>query len=244
MTADKVLSILSLFNMEKKIMTVDEIALFLSIPKSSVYRHVRTLKEHGFLMEHDNGMYKLGYTFLEFASIVRSDINIVEIAREIMDQLTFEFAETTILSVLSNLHVVCLATSASNHTIKVSSEEGKVLPLHSGASSKVILAYQDKNVLESMIEAGHLQRFTDNTLTNKADILTDLEHIRNQGYARSIGEKDKGVMSLGFPIKNVKGKVFASLAIAGPEYRMIDKDEKVLINKFKESVARVEKFLQ
>ncbi|WP_010530055.1 IclR family transcriptional regulator [Lentibacillus jeotgali] len=244
MTANKVLSILNLFNMERKSLTVDEMAELHSLPKSSVYRHVRTLKEHGYLIEHHKGRYKLGYKFLEYANIVRSDINITEVSHPMMNDLTLEFGETTILSVLSDINAVCLATSTSNQPIKVSSEEGKILPLYSGASSKVILAYQNADLLDKIIEGGHVQRFTDKTLTDKTDIIEDMKHIRGRGYARSFSEVDKGVISIGFPIRNSKGKVFASLAIAGPEYRMAEKDENVLVERFKEAVASIEKFLK
>src|SRR5699024_778272 len=102
----------------------------LDMPKSSTYRYVRLLKEHGYLIEHYTGKYKLGYKFLEFANIVKSDINITEVSYPFMNDLTLEFGETTILSVISDIHAVCLATYTSNHAIKVSSEEGKILPLH------------------------------------------------------------------------------------------------------------------
>lgn len=243
MSANKILSILTLFNMERKALTVDEIAQLLSLPASSTYRHVRTLKENGYLIEHNKGKYKLGYKFLEYANIVRSDINITEIAYPLMNDLTSEFGETTILSVLSDTNAVCLATSTSNRAIKVSSEEGKVLPLYSGASSKVILAYQNPDLLDKMIEGGRVKRFTDKTLTDKASILEDMKRIRERGYARSFSEVDEGVMSLGLPIQNSKGNVFASLAIAGPEYRMVEKDEGVVVEKFREAVANIEKFL-
>lgn len=243
MTANKVLSILTLFNMERKTLTVEGIANLLSLPKSTVYRHVRVLKDSGYLIEHQLGTYKLGYKFLELANIVRSDINITDIARPFMDELTLKFGETTILSVLSDIQAVCLATSTSHHSVKVASEEGKILPLYSGASTKVILAYQDEQILDKIIKGGVIQKFTANTLTDKADILENMKQIRLQGYARSLSEVDEGVMALGFPIRNSRGKVFASLAIAGPEYRMAENDEQEIVKSFKQTVLKIEKYL-
>ena len=243
MTAGKVLSILNLFSMDRKVLTVDEMADLLDLPKSSVYRFVRTLKEHGLLMEHAPGRYKLGYKFLEYANIVRSDLNISEVARPMMDRLTQEFGETTILSVLSEIHAVCLATSTPNQTIKVSSEEGKIMPLYCGASSKSILAFQDTVLLDKIIESGQVKQYTDQTLTEKEAILEDMAKIRERGYAISNSEVDEGVVSYGFPIRNSKGQVFASLAIVGTEKRMESKDETGLVNRFKEDVAKIESFL-
>lgn len=243
MTANKVLSILTLFNMDRRVLTVDEMAQLSSLPKSSVYRHVRTLRDNGFLMEHSTGRYKLGYKFLEYANIVRADINITERAREMMDDLTAEFEETTILSVLSDINAVCLSTSTSNQAISVSSEEGKIMPLYCGASSKSILAYQDPSLLDKIIEGGHVKRYTDQTLTDKEDILEEMKQIRKQGYARSNSEVDEGVVSIGFPIRNSKGHVFGSLAMVGTEQSMAAKDQQYLIRRLTEEVAKIEAFL-
>lgn len=242
MTVNKVLSIVALFNMDRKILTVDEIAHLTSLPKSSVYRHVRVLKDNGYLVEHSKGTYKLGYIFLGYANIVRSDISLSEVAHPFMNDLTKEFDETTILSVLSDVNAVCLATSTPNQPIKVSSEEGKILPLFSGASTKVILAYQNPELLDKIIESGHIMKFTDHTITDKADILEELANIRTNGYSKSLSEVDEGVMSLGFPIRNAKGNVFASLAIAGPEYRMVELEEKSIVRKYQQAVKNIESY--
>lgn len=240
MTVNKALSIVALFNMDRKILTVDEIASLISLPKSSAYRHIRVLKENGYLVEHSTGTYKLGYIFLGFANIVRSDISIAEVAHPIMNDLTKEFDETTILSVLSDVNAVCLATTTPNQPIKVSSEEGQILPLFSGASSKVILAYQDPKLVDKIIESGNIKRFTKNTITDKDGILEELASVRTRGYAKSLGEVDEGVMSLGFPIRNAKGNVFASLSIAGPEYRMVEKVEQSIVHKYQQAVKTIE----
>ncbi len=243
MTANKVLSILTLFTMKRRVLTVDEIAELSSLPKSSVYRHVRTLRDNGFLMEHSTGKYKLGYKFLEYANIVRADINLTEIAREMMDALTAEFGETTILSVLSDVNAVCISTSTPDQPIKVSSEEGKIMPLYCGASSKSILAYQDPRLLDRLIKGGHVVRYTDQTLTEKMDILEEMKQIKERGYAYSNSEVDEGVVSIGFPIRNSKGEVFGSLAMVGTEQRMAAKDQDYLIHRFKEEISNIETLL-
>lgn len=243
MTVNRVLSLLDVFNMERRVLTVAELAELTSLPRSSVYRFVRILKENGLLMEHSPGRYTLGYKFLEYANIVRSDINITEIARPLMKELTFEFSETTILSVLSGVNAVCLATSTPNQPIKVSSEEGKIMPLYCGASSKSILAFQEPGLLDQIIEGGFIKRFTDQTLTDKEEIVENLKLVRDRGYAYSDSEIDEGIVSYGFPIKNSEGDIFASLSIVGTDYRMAKKNESELISRFKETVADIEKFL-
>lgn len=244
MTANKVLSILTLFTMDNRSMTVEEISAELGIPASSVYRHIRVLKEHGYLIEDNYGNYKLGYKFLELANIVRADISLTSIAKPYMDELTTRFRETTILNVISGVNAVCLTTSViDNAAIKVSSAEGKVMPLYSGASAKALLAYQDDKVIDKIFDHSLIENITENTITNKEKLIEDLLQVKKYGYATSVGELDEGVKAYGFPIKNSKGEVIASLTIAGPEFRMKHRSEEDIVSTFKSVITQIEAYL-
>ncbi|SOC43751.1 IclR family transcriptional regulator [Salinicoccus kekensis] len=244
MTANKVLSVLTLFSMERRTMKVEEISTELGIPVSSVYRHVRVLKQNGYLNEDHFGNYKLGYKFLELANIVRADIDITSISKPFMDELTTEFRETTILNVISGLNAVCLTTSViDDAAIKVSSAEGKILPLFGGASAKALLAYQDGKILDRIFDNDMVKKITRWTITDKEELIKDLHEVRKKGYSVSMGELDEGVKAYGFPIKNSSGEVIASLTIAGPEFRMKYRDEEEIVKAFKDAVIKIEAYL-
>jgi len=244
MTANKVLNIFTLFTMDNRSMTVEEISTELSIPASSVYRHIRVLKEYGYLIEDNYGNYKLGYKFLELANIVRADISLTSIAKSYMDELTTRFRETTILNVISGLNAVCLTTSViDNAAIKVSSAEGKVMPLFGGASAKALLAYQDDKVIDKIFDNNLVNKITKNTITDKNRLIEDLLQVKREGYATSVGELDEGVKAYGFPIKNSKGEVIASLTIAGPEFRMKHRSEEDIVEAFKSVIRKIEVYL-
>lgn len=244
MTANKVLSILTLFTMDRRSMTVEEISSDLGIPLSSVYRHIRVLKENGYLVEDKFGNYKLGYKFLELANVVRADISLTGIAKPYMDELTTRFRETTILNVISGLNAVCLTTSViDNAAIKVSSAEGKVMPLYGGASAKALLAYQDDKIIDRIFDNSLVNSITENTITNKENLIEDLLQVKRNGFSTSIGELDEGVKAYGFPIKNSKEEVIASLTIAGPEFRMKHRSEEEIVDAFKAVVKNIERYL-
>lgn len=244
MTANKVLNILTLFTMDNRSMKVDEISKALNIPASSVYRHIRVLKEHGYLIEDNYGNYRLGYKFLELANIVRADISLTNIAKPHMDRLTTKFRETTILNVISGLNAVCLTTSViDNAAIKVSSAEGKVMPLFGGASAKALLAYQGDEVVDKIFENNLIRKYTNDTIIDKEQLQDDLLQVKKNGHSISLGELDEGVKAYGFPIANSKGEVIASLTIAGPDFRMKYRDEEDIVNSFKETVKQIEVYL-
>ncbi|MBU8712693.1 MULTISPECIES: IclR family transcriptional regulator [Brevibacillus] len=243
MSAEKTLDILDLFDFDTRALNVPQIAEKLGQPQSSVYRHLRLLKEKGYIMESANGYYSLGYRFLKLAKIVRLDMNITAIAQPVMRQLTKETEETSILLVYSNMQAVCLETIASHQPIKVSSEQGQIVPLYGGASSKALLAFLAEEIVEELYGKGFVRKHTEQTITDLAVMKQNLAEIREKGYAFSDGEIDEGVVSYGVPIHDSDQQVVASLSIAGPRGRMLEKDEKELVAHLMAAAESIQRYL-
>lgn len=243
MSTEKIFSILDLYSEKKTHLSVAEISNLLDVPQSSVYRHVRVLKENGFLIETDRGEYQLGYRFIDFANIVRLDNSLSKISLSYMKDLTNDLGETTILSVLSDMYAVCLETVSSMRPVKVSSEQGKIMPLYTGASSKAILAYQSQELVDQLFVKGMVKKYTESTLATREDLVANLNEIQEVGYATSDGEIDEGVISYGVPIRDSKQQVFASLAIAGPRERMLKINKDEIVMKLRNAVTNIEKYL-
>ncbi len=242
-SAEKTLAILDLFHFERRTLTVLEIAEMLEQPQSSVYRHLRVLKEKEYIMETTDGQYRLGYRFLKMARIVRSDNRLMQVARPEMESLMEATKETIILSVRSNYHAVCLDAIQSNRSINVTSEQGGIMPLHCGASSKVLLAWMDEVFVDSLFELGYIKKYLPNSLYKKDDLINNLQSIREEGYAFSDEEIDKGVVAYGIPIRDFNEKVVASLSVAGPRERMLLQDKEFFIDHLKKTGKRIELYL-
>ncbi|WP_413378072.1 IclR family transcriptional regulator [Alkalihalobacillus sp. 1P02AB] len=243
MSAERTLEILELFTINQRELSVPQMAELLDKPTSSVYRHLRVLKEKGFVTEQSNGFYRLGYRFLELATIVKSYSSISEISLPYMRELTRETGETSILTVRSDLNVVSLEVVSSHEPVNVSSEQGKIIPLYGGASSKPLLAYADESVLDELFDKDIVQKHTDKTITNKGELKRELADIRENGYSTSDEELDIGVYAIGVPIQDANNYTVATLSIAGPRERMLQKNQTELINKLLDSVKQIQKYL-
>lgn len=243
MSAEKTLEILDVFTPEKRELSVQEISQLLNQPQSSVYRHLRVLKEKGLVMETNGGFYKLGYRLLEMANIVRMDNGLLTVAHPVMRRLTRETGETSILIVASGLNAVCLETVTSHHPIKVSSERGKIIPLYGGASSKALLAYMQEEIVDELFKQQLVKSHTVNTIVDPEKLKADLQQVRDKGYSVSDQEIDEGVFAYGVPIRDINRQVIASLSIAGPRDRMLEKDEKALIDNLQSGANEIQRYL-
>jgi DNA-binding IclR family transcriptional regulator len=127
--------------------------------------------------------------------------------------------------------------------IKVSSEQGKILPLHVGASSKTLLAYQPDEIVDELFNRNLVKRYTANTITDKGLFKKHLEEIRNKGYSSSDEEMDEGVLAYGVPIRNREHEVIAALSVAGLRLRMLQKVEHEIVQQITAAVQEIEKYL-
>jgi DNA-binding IclR family transcriptional regulator len=51
--------------------------------------------------------------------------------------------------------------------------------------------------------------------------VAELDRIRNQGFAFTVGELDAGAAAVAAPILDRRGRIAAGLSVAGPEQRVV-----------------------
>ena len=181
---------------------------------------------------HVRSLFKLG-------NIVSSQMKLTEIVLPYMKSLSSLSEETVILTALNGWEVICLEKVEPQKLIKLSLERGRSFPLYAGASSKILLAYQNKSYIESFLKKVSLVGFTRNTITDPAQLRKELKTIRKQGYSFSDQEADLGARAIGAPIFDHRGKIVAGLSIAGPRDRINPKNRAKLIRLLKETAQKI-----
>ena len=137
----KVLSVLLSFTEENHTQTVQELAAFLSVPVSSAYRYVGQLREFGLLEEAEFGGYRVSLRAVGLARAARAgSAGLSEIARPIIERLTRETGETTLIVRRLGHAVVAVDLEESRNPVRLRFERGILMPLHQGAAARVLLA--------------------------------------------------------------------------------------------------------
>jgi DNA-binding IclR family transcriptional regulator len=218
-TLQKGLDILFLLK-EHSLLSVPEMAKYLDLPPSSVYRYLSNLKGRGLVNECDKqGYYRLGPGIGELAEGLRDKPGIADLARPVMQSLQKATGETVILNARRGYRVVPIERVESNQEFRVSGYQGSEMYLHAGAAAKVLMAYLDEKELEKAIQAG-LPKITRTTLTDPQKLKEKLRQIREKGYCVSAGEVVAGTRGIAAPIKDGDGKLVAGLGLIGPAQRI------------------------
>ena len=230
------LEILNSFDQDKMLMGITELSKKLGVSKSTIHRLVTTMEKQGYLeQDPDSRKYKLGLSILRLSEIIMKNHDIRNIAAPYMQKIrdyTEESVHLNVVSYTQNARV-CIAKYESHHDLRYVIELGQFLPLHMGASGKILLANLEEQHIESVLEA-----LPD---IDKNKLLSDLETIREQGYCISYGERIPGASSVSFPIKNRKSKLIAGLTVSGPSLRLTKEKVKEYFEPVKTAVTEISK---
>ena len=222
-TADRAIDLLLLFSDSRRVVTAAEVANDLGTSRSATYKYLQSLKTYG-LLENDPNGFRLGPTILALARLAQRGLGLSEVALPIMREVAMATNETVLLTRRHYDRVVTLEREEpARATIRLSYERGQVLPIHAGASAKVLIAFADEAEVDRILEAGPLQRFTSKTVTDPARLRLELNKIRAMGVATSYGELDEGVVGIAAPIFQ-GGAVVAGLSVAAVQFRTTKAD--------------------
>jgi DNA-binding IclR family transcriptional regulator len=189
------------------------------IPKTTLYRILKTLIERDFVIYEDK-KYKLGYGFLSFTKKIISEISLREIANPYLKKICQKTEETVELIIPFNDEILYIDKIESPQSIKLVAQIGsKYKTLHASAPGKILLAY-DKKVFDDFLKRKKLEKITPKTITDKNRLKNEIERIRKNGWAYDDGEARIDVRRIAAPVFNYEGKLTGIIGIAGPSYRI------------------------
>ena len=220
---EKALDIMTLFDLDCASFTVQEISKQLNIPLSTTYKYVDVLVKRGLLAKKPGSkQIGLGLMIFRLGSIFAAGFDLIDTAIPHMQSLMKRSGETILLTAIEGWNAICLERMEPQRLIKLSLDRGRTLPLHAGASSRVLLAFQNDEFITEYIKAKGLQTLTGNTLVKRNQLIAELQSTRERGYALSNSEVDEGAKAVAAPIFDHSGMLLAGITIAGPSER-IDK---------------------
>ena len=218
---------------------ISEIAEAVGLHKATAHRIVTTLVNYGYLERvADDQKYRLG---LELANLGFKVIRRMDLRREAlpyMQQLVQEWDETCDLSIFDQGKVFYIEVLQGNQALTIAAAVGQRLPAHCTASGKLMLAYLSSEELDTILSQP-LDSYTDNTITSPDELRSQLETIRNQGFAVDYEEYELGIYALAAPICDRNGTVIAAIGSPSPTRRMTQERISKIAVAFKEAAREI-----
>jgi IclR family KDG regulon transcriptional repressor len=213
---ERALDILLVFT-EHTSLGLTEIADKVGLHKSTVHRLLASLEGKGFLVRDvATEKYRLGFRVWELSAQLsgQSDDPGTLLLPE-MERLRDLVGETISLYIREGQERIRIQALQSHQAIRRVAPLGARLPLYVGASSKVLLAFADEHMQDSLVHALDWPSTVDRGM-----FLKGLEEIRKLGYATSIEEREPGAAAVAAPVITNGGRLVAALAVSGPSNRL------------------------
>lgn len=189
--------------------------------RGTTHRILQQLKKHGFVYQNvKTKKFRLGSAFISYGFLARSLFELRDFARPVMERLSQVTQESIYLNVpIEGKYALLIDTIDSRFQLRIVEPLGLQLPLHIGATRKVILAYMSPEEQDHYFQSMKLELRTSNEVITEDEMRAELAMIRSQGYAVSYGETTPGTAGVAVPIIGVES-VKGSLGIATPDIRL------------------------
>jgi len=216
----RALDVLEALHQADQDMRLTDLALAAGLAKPTTYRMLVTLMSRRLAVyKPETERYGLGPKVLEWGLRRLHRLDVRQAALPTMRRLREETQETVTLSVLVGDERQYVEQLESPQEVRQTVELGRRVPLYSGGSGKAILAFLPPERLEQYLRSVRLERLTDQTIVDPEQLRTELQQVRERGYAASLGERQAGAASVAAPVRDHLGDVIGCISVSGPTGR-------------------------
>jgi IclR family KDG regulon transcriptional repressor len=218
-TLDKFYKIVDLLA-EHNGLRLQEIADSLGMNKSTVYRFLSSLLDHGYIKkDEDTSRYSLGLRFINIAEEIKDKLDLRKIVHPYLLEIGKLTGDTIHLTVFDGKSAVYIDKVESNRPVRMYSKIGNIAPIYCTAVGKAVLAFQSDQAIKDILNNTVLKRHTENTITNVDMLLKEMESIRSNGFAVDDGEHEKDICCIASPIRDHDKTVNAAISISAVKSR-------------------------
>lgn len=200
-----------------------QLARRIGLDKATVNRLLFTLCEAGYAQVEDGGRYRLTGRIMQLAGGFGSQSGLRELARPHLERLRDATDETVHLGVRDGDRVSYIDKVPGTHPVRLVSEVGRAMPLHTTALGKVALAWMDDDDRLRVLAELELAPRTERSITSVDELGRELIRTRERGYAIDDRENEEHAYCVGAPVLDRDGRLVAMVSLSGPSYRVAER---------------------
>jgi DNA-binding IclR family transcriptional regulator len=197
---------------------VNELARRLDVNASTASRLLATLESAGVVQRDGQGPFRLGLALVTLAERVVSRLDLQTLARPVLVELMESTGETATLSLPGAREAITVDSVPSRSSVVSMARLGRPSISHATAVGKVMLAFgggpppRERDLLA----------LTDRTITDRAELASEVMEVRERGFGTVFGEREVDVNAIAAPVFDRTGSLAAILGLQGPASRLED----------------------
>ena len=195
---------------------LSELATSSGLPLPTIHRLMRTLVGRCYARQLPSRRYTLGPRLIRLGESAGRQLG--SGARPHLERVARELGETANMAMIDRDMAVYVAQAASPHSMRMFTEVGRRVYCHSTGVGKMVLAQLPDTTVREIVARTGMPPATDATITNVEDLITELDKIREQGYAVDDGEQEIGVRCFAVAVPDAPTP--SAVSVSGPAARV------------------------
>jgi IclR family pca regulon transcriptional regulator len=206
------LRVLQSFGIDRRPMTLSDLARTVNLPRATVRRILMTLVKSGFVFGDDR-LFSLTPRVLLLASAYLTSNQISTVMQPLMDEVAGKAKEVCSMAILDDDEVVFVARSSPARIFSTGLDIGHRLPAFCTSVGRVLLGRLANKELAHAIQGMTLKAKTASTLVDKSTVIATIIADRTKGYSLVDQEAEDGFRSISVPIRRYDGTIIAAANI-------------------------------
>jgi DNA-binding IclR family transcriptional regulator len=237
------LSILTLYDVDHREWTIDEIAARTGLLRMTAYRMVRTLEAAQFLVRDTaTNRYHLGPAAITMAYVAEDNSEFVEHARPYLLQLLEATGESVTLAVPVDGSPVCVSIIDSARPFQREIAPGRIIGDLASVHGKIFTAFATPERRAAVL-AQKRRKHTPYTVTDPEELRVELEQVAGEGVAFDVQGMYPSVCSVGAPVRDQLGDVVAAMSVVMPASRFGPRERELCTRAVREAAAALSAYL-
>lgn len=207
---------------DRSSLRVSEVSRELGVSCSTAHRLLAMLHAYGFVeQDGPTRAYQVGPALADLAlSAAHRTDRLVEALHPSLLELSRLVNETAHIIVLEGSSCLFVDSVESTQGLRTTGRVGTRYPAYVVSGGKALLAELDGAQLLELFPERDLPALNERSITDRDQLLEELEAIHRQGYATNYRESEMGIAAVAVVQHTASGATPAALAVSAPETRM------------------------
>jgi DNA-binding IclR family transcriptional regulator len=198
---------------------------------TTVHRIFRTFESRGLLHQDGDRAYLPGLELYRLCQSLAGRLSPIKLAQPYMAALVEECDETVLLGAYESRRrqMMFVDVVYGSHPIRYVIDLNLWIPIHAGATGLAILAFLDEAERFALYEGG-LDSLTPATLVDVDALEAEAAVVREQGFARSHGQRLPGAVAVSAPVFDADRQIYGDVSLTIPEQRYDEQQDDKLVS--------------
>lgn len=199
--------------------TLAELADTHESSKSTIYNHLKTLEQLGYVVQ-EQGEYYLGLGFISFGMQALDRLDLPNMVEPEATELVEETGGRCVIMVEENGRGICVYQQTSDEAVITNKNSGDEINFHCTALGKAYLSALPPKRRREFIQEKELIPMNENTIIDEDELFRELKNTRSRGYSINDEERVLGMRAVGAPIITKDEELLGAISVSLPVTRM------------------------